>query len=223
MAPRRKLTKPDFKSRLRNRPPCRPYCKPCCYFCGGLLVLLGKQLFLLTAINCILLFFFILFNVIVAGLSVLLVIIVSMFPLPIDKMKNWIVTKSKENATDVLLPCSELKVTNVWTLTLPKLTSESSIRTVDINKDGIDDVIFGFGTGDSSSLPDEIFCPMFMNVASPCGGGVIALNGLNGSVIWKKHLPYLVYTVFCSNDLNGDDINDCIVTGNKGVRLVLNF
>lgn len=70
-----------------------------------------------------------------------------MFPLPIDKIKNWIVAKTSENITTKILPCSDLKVTDVWTVSLPKLISESSIRSVDVNEDGVEDVIFGFGTG----------------------------------------------------------------------------
>lgn len=46
-----------------------------------------------------------------------------------------------------LLPCSDLVVTDVWKVNLPLLTSESPIRMLDVNQDGIDDAIFGFGTG----------------------------------------------------------------------------
>lgn len=45
------------------------------------------------------------------------------------------------------MPCSELVVTDVWTVSLPKLTSESAVRILDVTSDGIDDVIFGYGTG----------------------------------------------------------------------------
>lgn len=70
-----------------------------------------------------------------------------MFPLPIDKIKSWIVSKTSDNVTVKVLPCSDLKVTDIWTSSLPKFISESPIRAVDVNNDGVDDFIFGFGTG----------------------------------------------------------------------------
>lgn len=71
-----------------------------------------------------------------------------MFPLPLDKFKNWIVNKTgTKTIQSRILPCSDLVVEDVWTLNLPKLTSDSPIRTLDINQDGTEDVIFGFGTG----------------------------------------------------------------------------
>lgn len=82
-----------------------------------------------------------------SGLIALVVILVSLFPLPIDKLKNWFISKTRECFTEKLLPCSELVVTDVWTVSLPKLTSESAVRILDVTSDGIDDVIFGYGTG----------------------------------------------------------------------------
>ncbi|XP_017771105.1 PREDICTED: uncharacterized protein LOC108558637 [Nicrophorus vespilloides] len=196
MAPRRKLTKPDFKTRLKNRPPCRKMCKPFCFVIGTLLAIIG--------------------------LITLIVVIVSMFPLPIDKIKDWIVTKAQKNVTMKMLPCSDLKVTDVWAVTLPKLTSDSSIRTLDVNGDGVEDLIFGFGTGDNSVLHHEVFCPMFLGIASPCGGGVIALDGKNGSTLWRNHLPHAIFTLFCSADVNGDGIFDCLATGKGGIFITIN-
>lgn len=80
---------------------------------------------------------------------VLIVILVSMFPLPVDKLKSWILNKTGvKHRSEKPVPCSEMKVTDVWTINLPKLTSESPIRTLDINNDEIEDIIFGFGTGE---------------------------------------------------------------------------
>ena len=89
--------------------------------------------------------FFILF---VLGLIALVVILVSMFPLPLDKLKNWIIAKTAKQFARKHMPCTDLTVTDVWTTTLPKLTSESFVRAVDIDRNGIDDVIIGFGTGE---------------------------------------------------------------------------
>lgn len=83
-----------------------------------------------------------------AGLIMLAVILTSLFPLPLDRLKDWIVSKTNLRPNPVkLLPCSKLSVTDVWSVKLPKLTSESPIRTLDVNKDGVEDVLFGYGTG----------------------------------------------------------------------------
>lgn len=75
-------------------------------------------------------------------------VIVSLFPLPLDKFKEWAWRKSQlEDERLNLLPCSNLRVTEVWSVNFTKLTSESSVRTLDINNDGIEDVLFGFGLG----------------------------------------------------------------------------
>lgn len=143
-----------------------------------------------------------------------------MFPLPIDRIKNWIKFKTSENITEQVLPCSDLKVTDVWTATFPKLLSESSIWTIDINKDNIEDVIFGYGTALDNSLHPDIFCPMFMEFSPPCEGGVIALNGLNGEVLWRRGLTHSVFSIICSHDINGDGLQDCLVTGKGGVSIL---
>ncbi len=45
------------------------------------------------------------------------------------------------------LPCDNFEVTDVWIKQFPKLLTESSFRLVDANKDGVDDIIFGYATG----------------------------------------------------------------------------
>lgn len=144
-----------------------------------------------------------------------------MFPLPIDKIRHWIVSKTTHNITEELLPCSDIKVTNIWTVSFPKFISESPLRTIDINKDSIDDVIYGFGTAVDNSLHRDIYCPMFFDVTAPCEGGVMAINGLNGEVLWRRFLQHSVYGLVCSHDVNGDNIEDCLVSGKGGVRILL--
>lgn len=78
----------------------------------------------------------------------LVVILTSLFPLPLDKLKDWIVSKTNLRAKPVkMLPCSKLSVADVWSVQLPKLTSESPVRILDVNQDGVEDAIFGYGTG----------------------------------------------------------------------------
>ena len=43
--------------------------------------------------------------------------------------------------------CTEMSVEKVWVTGIPKLMTESSFRLVDVNKDGVLDILFGFATG----------------------------------------------------------------------------
>ncbi|KAF5276755.1 hypothetical protein FQR65_LT16205 [Abscondita terminalis] len=194
MAPRRKIGRSDIGTRIKNRPPCKAICKVCCYAFIALSVLVG--------------------------LIVLVIVLVSLFPLPLDKLKVWIVSKDKNSLN--LLPCNDYKVTDVWSATFPKFISESSVQILDVNQDGVDDVIFGFGTGDDSAMPPELYCEIFFGVSPPCNGGVLALNGSNGNTLWKKWLPHSVFTVACTADVNADNMTDCLITGKGGIFFALN-
>lgn len=46
----------------------------------------------------------------------------------------------------VAVPCSGFDVEPVWMKNFPTLTTETAVRMVDVNRDGILDVIIGFGT-----------------------------------------------------------------------------
>jgi hypothetical protein len=53
------------------------------------------------------------------------------------------------NKTETVVGCSHIEIEDVWVRGVPKLITESSIRLVDVNEDGILDVVIGFGTGKS--------------------------------------------------------------------------
>ena len=46
-----------------------------------------------------------------------------------------------------VLPCTDFEVEDVWIQNIPKLLTETAFRLVDVNKDGVLDVIMGFSTG----------------------------------------------------------------------------
>ncbi|KAJ8945336.1 hypothetical protein NQ318_009731 [Aromia moschata] len=192
MAPRRKSGKSDLGTRLKNKPPCKEFCKPCCYVLAALSVLIG--------------------------LIVLVVILVSMYPLPLDRLRDWLIRRSATKQPRLkLLPCNNIRVTDVWSVSLPKLTTDSPIRTLDVNNDSMEDILFGFGTGDNSNLlPPDVFCPMFMGVPPPCEGGIIALDGVNGNIIWRHWLNDTIFSLHCTADVNGDTQNDCLAVGVAG-------
>lgn len=78
-------------------------------------------------------------------------VLISLFPLPLHRFGKWLLEKihtpqSDKNETSIF-PCVDFKVSDVWKVSLPYLRSEANFRTLDVNEDGIDDIIFGFATG----------------------------------------------------------------------------
>lgn len=86
--------------------------------------------------------------VILLSLITLCIYIVNVIPMPLSILKNWLSHDvgdiSKESN---IVPCTSLATKILWTKSLPKLTSESPLRTTDANADGIEDIIIGFSTG----------------------------------------------------------------------------
>lgn len=70
-------------------------------------------------------------------------------------------------------------------------------------------------------LPEQWFCPMFLGVNPPCQGGLIALDGVTGQPIWQRWLHHAVLTIYCTADLTGDGVFDCVVSGKGGVSNLL--
>ncbi|CAH1981821.1 unnamed protein product [Acanthoscelides obtectus] len=60
-----------------------------------------------------------------------------------------------------------------------------------------------------------------MGVPPPCEGGVIALSGVNGEILWRQWLNDTIFSLQCSTDVNGDHINDCLAIGIKGTIIVI--
>lgn len=60
-----------------------------------------------------------------------------------------------------------------------------------------------------------------MGVSAPCEGGVIALNGVTGDILWTSWLKGNIFRLQCTADLNGDQLNDCLAVG-KGSIMTIN-
>lgn len=125
-------------------------------------------------------------------------------------------TKPHQLRSD-LIGCSKMSVEDVWVVGVPKLTTESSIRLVDVNQDGELDVILGFGTGADGRNVPNIVCKIYFNGSTPCFGGVMALEGRTGKELWRHYTPHEVYGLNCNADLNKDGIADCLAGGRAGV------
>lgn len=81
-------------------------------------------------------------------LIMLCVLLVFELPFPVNKVKNWLATESKESSLKPKLePCISLNSKVIWTKTFPKLTSEAPLQSNDVNGDNIADIIVGYSTG----------------------------------------------------------------------------
>ena len=60
---------------------------------------------------------------------------------------NKTIDSAHDNGTATLIGCSRIEVKDVWISGFPKMITESSIRLLDVNRDGVLDIILGFGTG----------------------------------------------------------------------------
>lgn len=80
-----------------------------------------------------------------------------MFPVPLQKVKLWLRKDGQiQIPNDVadypmfngeLVPCTQISVHKTWSKAFSKLSSESPVRKSDVNQDGIEDIIIGYGIG----------------------------------------------------------------------------
>lgn len=62
----------------------------------------------------------------------------------------------------IIMPCTKITTEDVWVKTFPMLTTETAIRLNDVNSDGYEDVIIGFGTGKFLELLKYYFIVNFL-------------------------------------------------------------
>ncbi|KAL4229159.1 hypothetical protein ACF0H5_012197 [Mactra antiquata] len=130
-------------------------------------------------------------------------------------VSKFVSTPRKQDYSDIV-GCDHIEVEDVWTVGLPKLLTESAFRLVDVNQDGILDIIFGFATGaDGYNIP-SIVCDVYFNGVNPCFGGLIALEGGTGKELWRHYSDHELYGVNCAVDLNKDGVLDCLGGGRAG-------
>ena len=121
---------------------------------------------------------------------------------------------------DLFASCSDFDITKVWEQTFEKHQTEAGIRVVDVNNDNIDDLIVGFVTtidGFGKLSDRKKLCDKYFNSTFPCFGGVMALCGRTGHVIWKHYSLHEIYAVNCNGDIDQDGIPDCLCAGRGGV------
>ncbi|GIY96700.1 hypothetical protein CEXT_301362 [Caerostris extrusa] len=103
------------------------------------------------------------------------------------------------------------------------LTTETAIRLNDVNSDGIEDIILGFGTGADAFYYPKVVCHVyFPKSKDECGGGMLALDGKTGNEIWRHYSAHEIFAINCNADLNGDGTKDCLGGGRMAVSFCFN-
>lgn len=223
MAPRRRSSsKPLLKSSkarktvaaiFRKRSRCWKYCEPFCYAFAALLVLVL--------------------------IAILIIFLMALFPVTLQKLKS-VFHDSKLGAAlhkagfdtptgDLFVgeqtPCTQMSVSKIWSKAFTRLNTESPVRKVDINGDGVVDVVLGYGVDDSiqyalenhGNIPKcEVENAGYREMV-PCEGGILALDGNSGATLWQRWTSSIVFSLICKNDLNKDNRIDCVASGRGGV------
>lgn len=123
-------------------------------------------------------------------------------------------------SNDSLKMCSDFHVEKVWHQTYEKFQTESAIRLVDVNGDGVDDIISGFVTsldGYGKIGDRKEVCEKYFNGIFPCFGGIVASDGKTGDQLWIHYSWHDVYALNCNGDIDKDGVADCLCAGRGGV------
>jgi len=113
---------------------------------------------------------------------------------------------------------SKLTIDSRWFL----LTgSESCIRLMDINGDGLDDILVALT--EVTAITNEIekdknrprYCQS-LNVETPCSGTVYGIRGYDFSILWSFRVKQSIFELVCDEiDIDDDGYRDCIGTGRQ--------
>ncbi|KAK3581051.1 hypothetical protein CHS0354_013959 [Potamilus streckersoni] len=132
------------------------------------------------------------------------------------KPGSQISTQSLKEENLDIIGCDSIQVEDVWVKGFPKLLTETAFRLVDVNKDGVLDVILGFATGADGYKIPKIVCDIYFNGTYPCFGGLMALEGFTGIELWRHYGPHELFGINCNADLDKDGIPDCLCGGRSG-------
>jgi len=102
--------------------------------------------------------------------------------------------------------CSSKETTIAWEQTFYQIGSQSSPRAVDLNQDGVLDIVMGAGKSEIG-YTDQ---------------GVIALNGVSGELLWQHEANASMVGSATFYDITGDRIPDVIIGGRKAQLVALN-
>jgi len=95
--------------------------------------------------------------------------------------------------------------TTRWKIRVDSANIFSSPRFTDLNKDGVKDVVVGAGIE-----------------STPVGNGILAINGKDGSVLWRIASATQIYTSALFQDITGDSVDDVFIGGRAGSFYAIN-
>ncbi|XP_012162014.1 uncharacterized protein LOC101461950 [Ceratitis capitata] len=146
--------------------------------------------------------------------------ILAMVPASMQSLKGWLSGGPVTSTGVGFQPCQQIRVQRIWTQRFPRMNSESPVRKADLNGDDIEDIIFGFGVDDNIQY-EGFALPKCKSAQGgdevPCEGGVIAVNGATGSLLWQTWSVANVFSLLCTLDINIDGYPDCVAAGRLGM------
>lgn len=170
---------------------------------------------------------------VLCALLSLAALMLTLFPSPIQHIHHWwshsqeLNTLSSSSSISYgsslgseFVPCTQISVQRLWTRSMARMNSESPLRAVDLNGDGIKDVIFGYGVDDNihyEGIPLPRCKSSQQGDDVPCEGGVVALNGRDGAILWQTWSVANVFSLHCNADIDLDGGMDCLAAGRLGV------
>ena len=136
-----------------------------------------------------------------------------------------VVHNHQSNENNISIPTATNIPTNQnntihWHKMNVEASSETTPFVIDVNNDGIDDVIYTHAHYTKSL--DMYYCTSnafyenacMEDTGSPvCGSVLVAVNGLNGELIWLRNLTRPVFGIRCVMDVDEDGETDCFIIG----------
>ncbi len=95
---------------------------------------------------------------------------------------------------------------NSWETTLSGIGSFSSPRVADLNLDGVQDIVMGAGRLEFQA----------------CDSAVIAIDGMNGNLLWKVSASDQMFGSAIFQDITGDQIKDVFIGGRSAELIGIN-
>ncbi|MDH3650094.1 MAG: PQQ-like beta-propeller repeat protein [Saprospiraceae bacterium] len=97
----------------------------------------------------------------------------------------------------LIISCSKTGTEVAWEVNLPRTGSQSSIRTSDLNNDGVLDIVMGAGENE------------FIHSKQ----GILAFDGQTGAILWQQEAKDQVFGSATFYDVNDDGIEDVFIGG----------
>ena len=101
---------------------------------------------------------------------------------------------------------SQTPNTKSWSVKFGGVGLFSSPRVTDLNGDGVGDIVFGAGREEFKA----------------CDSAVIAVNGVDGKILWKVSNVDHIFGSAALKDLNNDGIQDIFIGGRSATLLAIN-